>query len=92
MSAYTACGTHASELISHGVPITTVAKRLGHANANITLSIYAHALEADELAAAKIWGDAIADVIGANKRQPRSLAKSSAEKTTKLQIVETKAG
>ena len=45
--------THASELISQGVPITTVASRLGHANANITLSIYAHPLEADELAAAK---------------------------------------
>jgi integrase len=39
--------THASELLSKGVPIPTVAKRLGHANANITLSIYAHALEAD---------------------------------------------
>jgi integrase len=63
--------THASELISKGVPITTVASRLGHANANITLSIYAHPLEADELAAAKIWGDAMADVIGANKRQPK---------------------
>ena len=37
--------THASELLSKGVPIPTVAKRLGHANANITLSIYAHALE-----------------------------------------------
>jgi integrase len=47
--------THASELLSKGVPIPTVAKRLGHANANVTLSIYAHALEADEVAAAKIW-------------------------------------
>ncbi|MDQ1474410.1 MAG: hypothetical protein QOJ99_5890 [Bryobacterales bacterium] len=34
------------------MPIAPVAKRLGHANANITLSIYA--LEADELAAANI--------------------------------------
>ncbi len=53
--------THASELMSHGVPIPTVAKRLGHANPNITLSIYAHALEADELAAAKIWDDSMAE-------------------------------
>jgi hypothetical protein len=32
----------------------TVAKRLGHANANITLSLAAQALEADS-PAAKIW-------------------------------------
>lgn len=83
--------THASELISNGVPITTVAKRLGHANANITLSIYAHALEADELAAAKIWDDAMVDVIGKARRQPkRSLAKSSAGRAKKLKLVETK--
>jgi integrase len=61
--------THASELLSQGVPITTVAKRLGHANANITLSIYAVALEADELAAAKTWGDSMADVLGTGKKK-----------------------
>jgi integrase len=69
--------THASELLSCGVPIPTVAKRLGHANANVTLSIYAHALEADELAAAKIWNDAMTRVMDAQKRLPeRSLGKS----------------
>ena len=84
--------THVSELLSKGVPITTVAKRLGHANANVTLSIYAHALEADELAAAKIWDDAMADVIDANKRQPkRMLANVSAGKAKKLEVVESKA-
>ena len=46
-------------LLRSGSSIPTVAKRLGHANANITLAIYAHALEADELAAAKIWDDAM---------------------------------
>jgi integrase len=69
--------THASELLSSGVPIATVAKRLGHANANVTLSIYAHAIEADERAAAKIWDDAMASVIEAHKRQANeSLEKS----------------
>lgn len=83
--------THVSELLSKGVPITTVAKRLGHANANVTLAIYAHALEADELAAAKIWDDAMANVIDANKRQPnRDLAKSSAGEAKKLELVEKK--
>jgi hypothetical protein len=70
-----------------------VAKRLGHANANITVSIYAHALEADELAAAKIWDDAMTDVIGANKRQPnRSLAKSSAGEAKKPEVIDFKVG
>lgn len=34
--------SHASFLIKQGVPITSVAKRLGHANPSITMSIYAH--------------------------------------------------
>jgi hypothetical protein len=46
-----------------------VAKRLGHASPNITLSIYSHALEADELAASKIWNDAMTDVIEADRKQ-----------------------
>ncbi len=60
--------SHASELLSKGAPIPTVAKRLGHANANVTLAIYSHALKAGELAAAKIWDDALADVISANRQ------------------------
>jgi integrase len=55
--------THASELLSKGVPIAVVSDRLGHANAAVTLGIYTHALKADELAASKVWEDAMADVI-----------------------------
>lgn len=62
--------THASELLSKGVPITVVSERLGHANPNVTLSIYAHALKADELAAAKVWEDAMADVIETQMKKP----------------------
>lgn len=36
--------SHASELLSRGAPITAVSQRLGHANPNIALSIYSHAL------------------------------------------------
>lgn len=44
--------TNASLLIANGVNITTVAKRLGHANTAVTASVYAHAIEsADEAAA-----------------------------------------
>ena len=56
---------HASQLLSQGVPIPTVSKRLGHANPSITLKLYSHALESDELAAAKRWDDAFGDIVEA---------------------------
>jgi integrase len=34
--------THASQLIDAGVDIVTISKRMGHANPNITLKVYAH--------------------------------------------------
>ena len=55
--------SHASQLLSQGAPITAVAERLGHASPSITLSIYSHALPADNAATAKLWNDAMASVI-----------------------------
>ncbi|MCL2540255.1 MAG: tyrosine-type recombinase/integrase [Firmicutes bacterium] len=47
--------TNATILLNAGVPITTIAKRLGHKKSSITLDIYSHALKkADETAATKI--------------------------------------
>jgi integrase len=43
---------HASMLISAGVPPTTVAARLGHANPMVTLTVYAHLFDRDDAAAA----------------------------------------
>ena len=60
--------SHASNLISRGVPVPVVAERLGHADQNLTMSIYSHALPADTRAAAKVWNDAMADVIGDSKK------------------------
>ena len=60
--------SHASILLSNGVPVAVVSQRLGHADQNITLSIYSHALPADTLAAAKIWNDSMADVIADARR------------------------
>ena len=65
--------SHASSLLSKGVPIAVVSERLGHADQNITLSIYSHALPADTKAAAKIWNDAMADVISNARKMPVSL-------------------
>lgn len=44
--------TNATLLIANGVNLTTVSKRLGHANTSTTTKIYAHAIKtADEMAA-----------------------------------------
>lgn len=40
--------SHASLLISRGVPITVISKRLGHSNIQMTLNIYAHLIPEDE--------------------------------------------
>ncbi len=47
--------SHASGLLSKGVPAATVAERLGHSNAAVTLGIYTHALKRDKDLAATVW-------------------------------------
>jgi integrase len=44
--------SHASALIAAGVDVVSVATRLGHAKPSITLTIYAHAFQRDDSAAA----------------------------------------
>jgi integrase len=44
--------THASQLIDAKVPITTIAKRLGHASPMVTLKTYSHLFHEDDSAAA----------------------------------------
>ena len=46
--------SHASLLLSAGVPVATVSKRLGHKNPGITYKTYAHALDADDDAAVAV--------------------------------------
>jgi hypothetical protein len=66
-----------------------VQKRLGHANPSITLSIYTHALEVDELAAAKVWEDAMAEVIEAQRKNsgPAGVSHNVTPKAHKLQLI-----
>jgi integrase len=45
--------THASWLISEGVDVTTIARRLGHSSPAITLGVYAHMFEQDDSKAAR---------------------------------------
>jgi integrase len=73
--------SHASILLSKGVPVPVVSQRLGHADQNITLSIYSHALPADTQAAAKIWNDSMAQVLDGARRRGGTLSDSLARRT-----------
>jgi integrase len=44
--------THASQLISAGVDIVTISRRLGHAKPSVTLAVYAHMFATDDSKAA----------------------------------------
>jgi len=54
-SLHTLRHTHASSLLSQGVPLPAVSVRLGHADTNITARIYSHALPQDDARAAEAW-------------------------------------
>src|SRR4051812_21660721 len=72
---------------AHGVPIVEVSRRLGHADQNITLSIYSHAVPADSRAAAKVWDDALGDVIETAKNlRPRKWLHMVARKGRKQEL------
>ena len=51
--------SHGSELLSKGVPLPTVSKRLGHSSVHTTATVYAHALPKDDIAAAELWDSSI---------------------------------
>lgn len=48
--------TQATQLLAHGVDIKTVQARMGHANASITLNLYAHAVPENDAKAAELLG------------------------------------
>ena len=58
--------SHGSQLLSVGVPLPAVSKRLGHTNIYTTARIYAHSLESDESAAAEKW-EAMQRAVGSPK-------------------------
>ena len=63
VSLHTIRHSHGSQLLSLGVPLPTVSKRLGHANVHVTATVYSHALPEDEIAAAQIWNDAMSQTL-----------------------------
>jgi integrase len=69
--------SHASVLLGEGVPLPVVSERLGHANSNITLAVYSHALPADVRAASQAWRNALSEVIAEGRAENlQSLGKS----------------
>lgn len=40
--------SHATFLLSNGVPITVISKRLGHSDISMTLNVYSHFIPQDE--------------------------------------------
>jgi integrase len=54
--------THASQLIAAGVDLVTISKRLGHANPNVTLGVYAHLFRNDDSRASEAINQALADL------------------------------
>ena len=74
--------SHASALLHAGVPITNVAKRLGHRDAHTTARIYAHALPDTDQDTALIW-----DKLMAKKpRQPKLRAQLGTTRDADLPV------
>ena len=55
--------TYATLCISKGIPLTAVAKQLGHANVSTTAKIYAHAIRSAQIAATDAVGDMFAELL-----------------------------
>jgi integrase len=70
---------NASMMLSKHVPITVVSKRLGHANSQVTLDIYSHAMKSDEATAAKLWDEATEDIITRTRKQPQKNSSREAD-------------
>lgn len=54
--------THATLLLAAGVPVHVVSKRLGHANAKMTLDVYAHVLPGQQAEAVERMEDHLSAV------------------------------
>ena len=61
--------SHGSQLLSEGVPITTVSKRLGHSSVAITAAIYSHSFARDEIATAEVWEKAMRQAVSPTGRK-----------------------
>jgi integrase len=70
-SIHTLRHSHGSQLLSAGVPLPTVSKRLGHSSVHVTATVYSHALAKDERAAADAWETSVNQVIENDRRNAK---------------------
>ena len=77
VSMHTMRHSHGSQLLSLGVPLPTVSKRLGHSNVHVTATVYSHALPDDEISAARIWNNAMSGTLNQSPSKPLDATKSS---------------
>jgi integrase len=70
-SIHTLRHSHGSQLLSAGVPLPVVAKRLGHADVNTTASIYSHVLDRDSRRAADAWETSVPEVIERERKDAK---------------------
>jgi len=56
--------THASQLISSGMDVLTISRRLGHASASITLDVYGHLFHSSDDLAAAVFDKAFGGTVG----------------------------
>jgi integrase len=60
---------NASMMLSNSVPLPVVSRRLGHANSQITLNTYSHAMKHDEETACEAWDLATKEIIARTRKQ-----------------------
>lgn len=65
-SLHTLRHTHASNLLSRGVPLPAVSARLGHADSQITARVYSHVLPGDDQRAADVWDIVLGHTLDSN--------------------------
>lgn len=61
--------TNATLMINSGVPITTIAARLGHANPSTTTKIYTHAIKSADAAAAETLDNIFKDNVKTTRKR-----------------------
>lgn len=67
-SIHTLRHSHGSQLLSDGVPLPVVSKRLGHSDVYTTARIYSHVLDSDDRRAADAWETSVHEVIERDRK------------------------
>jgi integrase len=70
-SIHTLRHSHGSQLLSDGVPLPVVSKRLGHADVYTTARVYSHVLDHDSRRAADAWETSVHQVIERERKNAK---------------------